>query len=164
MPNADRWNIPFVNKALLDYLEHDRHKEYKSLILSVVKNDDEPGAKYNLWTLLMNKDCAESEIKHASERIANLYCADTNIAKYLHECIMYNPKFNYVSVSTKSGRDMKNNYSLDLHLSVPYDSNVEKQFENADKVVARCKEVLTIMLVESKTVPYEKIDPEESKA
>ncbi len=154
---ADKWNIPFVNKSLLDYLEHDRHKEYKSLILSVVKNDDEPGAKWNLWTLLMNKDCAESEIKHASERIANIYCADESIQKYLHKCIMYNPKLGTLEISAKDRRDMRSNHSLSLYVHLR--SNDDK---DVDKAIATCKEVLTMMLVESKAVPYEKVDPEES--
>ncbi len=154
---ADKWNIPFVNKSLTDYLEKDKYKEYKSLILSVVKNDDEPGAKWNLWTLLMNKDCAESEIKHASERIANIYCSDKNISKYLHECIMYNPKLRTLTISAKSGRDMRNDRSLDIYVHLRSNDDAD-----VDKAIAECKEVLTMMLVESKTVPYEKVDPEES--
>ncbi len=155
---ADRWNIPFVNKSLLDYLENGRHKDYKTLIEAVVKDDSNPGAKWNLWTLLMNYDCAESEIKHASERIAHLYCADKNISKYLDECIMYNPKMRDLTISSKSRRDMKNDYSLSIYVDLR--SHDDK---DVDKAIATCKEVLTMMLVESKTVPYEKVDPEESK-
>jgi hypothetical protein len=151
---ADRWNIPFVNNALKHYLEDKEFSQYKTLINMVINDDSQPGAKYNLWTLMMNHGTNSIIGENLSKALKNVYCADKNIQEYVHNAVMYNPKLGYVSITSKSRRDMKLDYSLDIY--IPCSS------ERADKIVETCKEVLTMMLVESKTVPYEKVDPEES--
>lgn len=148
-------NIEFINNVLRKYLVSKEYKQYAALIEAVIKDDANTSAKYNLWTLIMNHGTEKLSMENMSTRLANLYCADKNINEYLDSIIFFNPKLNYVEISGKSGKDSKDEYSLYLTFPVQYDSDVKKHFENADKVINRIKEIMQMILLESRTISAE---------
>lgn len=142
----------FANERLAYYLTNENMEQYSKLIEYVMKDEAPIAVKYNLMCLLMNHGTQNLTIANLADRLRNLYCSDESIQKYLDETVVFNPKLGYVSISAKSGRDMEDDCSKDIHLKVPYDADVDKYFENARRLIANAREVLTMMFLETKTV------------
>ena len=140
----DQWNISFVNERLASYLELDDYRDYSSLINYVIQGND-PKAKWNLFTLLMNNGTEKIIVENLTKQLRTLYCSDENIAAYVKDAIFYNPKLGYVSISSKSRMDMNNDYTLDICIPC-------KSFEDSERLIKRIEEVLTMMLMEAKTI------------
>lgn len=134
-----------VNERLSYYLDKEEYEDFWELIKTIIKDDAPRKAKYNLLCLLMDRSTQDMVIDNLRDRLRNVYCSDKNIAAYLNKRIGYNPKLGYVYIEAKSQRDMENYNSLYIHLPVKHDS--------ADQLMERCREVLTMMLIESKTIP-----------
>lgn len=141
----------FIVKRLEEYLHDIKYQSYKQLI-EFVKDGDDIKAKYNLMTLLMEYGTEQLCVRNLQERLKNVYCSDENIEVYINKIVSFNPKLGYVSIEASHGRDMENDYSLDIHLPVKSDADIDKYFENARLVEERAKEVLRMILMESKTV------------
>lgn len=134
-----------VNEQLSKYLDDKEYEEFGQLIKTIIKDDVPRNAKYDLLCLLMDHRTQDMMINNLRDQLRNIYCSDKNIEAYLNEAVGYNPLLGYVYVNAKSQRDMENYNSLYIHLPVKHD--------NADKLIERTREVLTMMLVESKTIP-----------
>ena len=134
----------FINEALARYLENKTFKKYSKLIKKIMADDVDIDIKYNLWTMMLNHACEKSHAENVTKQLCEFYCADENISSYLNGAIRFNPKFNEITIEAKSRCDMKMDYSL--YISIPCSS------EDANKEMARIKEVLTMILMEAKTV------------
>lgn len=135
-----------VNEQLSRYLDSIEHEEYLELIKTIIKDDVSRAAKYDLLCLLMDHSTQDMMINNLRARLRNFYCSDKNIEAYLNEAVQYNPLLGYVSIEPKSRRDMENYSSLYISLPIKHDKDVDKLMEHA-------REVLTMILVESKTIP-----------
>ena len=140
-------DLDFVNGRLKGYLDSKeyRYTQYKELIKAVIKDDSNIKAKYNLYCLLMNYGTNKIVVDNLSQRLEELYRSDENINTYLDDAIRYNPKLGYVSIEAHHQRDMKNNCSRYIHIPC--------RPEQADHIMETAKEVLTMMLMEVKTIP-----------
>jgi uncharacterized linocin/CFP29 family protein len=125
-------------------LANEDYKSYAKLIKAALDDNFPIDAKFNLYCLLMNHGTEKLCVENLTTQLRNLYCSDENIEKYVHEAVFYNPKLGYVSISSKSRRDINHDYSADI--------SIRCSEENADRTLKRVKEVLTMMLLESKTV------------
>jgi hypothetical protein len=139
------WNIPFINKTLSSYLENDEYNQYSKLINMVIADDTNPGAKYNLYALFMNHGTEKIVVENLTKKLHEFYCSDANITEYVKNAVCYNPKLGYISISAKSRRDMNDDYTLDICIPC-------KSFEDSERIIKRVEEVLTMMLMEAKTV------------
>lgn len=148
----DPKRIEFVNNVLREYLANDKYKSYSKLIEATLQDNVSMGAKYNLWTLFMNFGTAKLTASQLSERLCEVYKSDKNIEEYINKIVSYNPKLNYISIQASSRMDMKDDHNLDIHVSVNSGSSLEEQFENADRITTKIKEVLTMILFESKSI------------
>ena len=137
-------DIEFINNTLKKYLEHKDFKEYDSLIEAILKDDVPISAKYNLWSLIMNHGTEKLCVENLSNQLFNFYSSDKNIEAYLNKIVNFNPKLGSISIESKSRQDMKLDYSLSIDLPVKID--------NAAHIMKRVKEVLTMILIESRTV------------
>ena len=137
-------DLDHVNKQLRYYLTDKDSKQYAKLIEAALDDNFPIEAKYNLYCLLMNHGTEKLCVENLTAKLHSLYCSDENIAKYVHEAVTYNPKLGYVSISSKSRQDMNNDYSLDICVPCSY--------ENYERVIKRTEEVLTMILMEAKTV------------
>lgn len=154
VPSADEERqLKFINDHLIRYLEKPEYKQYSKLI-NLILESDSISAKYNLFTLLMNHDTDVLTINGLRDRLHNLYCADLNIEAYIDSIIEYNPKLNYISISSKSGFDINDNGSASINVRTPHNADVNKQFADASEMVKSIKDVLRIILTESKTIPF----------
>jgi hypothetical protein len=146
--------IEFINNILVKYLEHKYYKNYDALIEATIKSDD-LGAKYNLWTLFMNNSHAKREAEQLVNRLSSIYCDDKNIEKYLDSIIWFNPKLGYVEITAKSKQDSRNDGNLGIKIAVKHDADTDKYFAKADSIIETVKEVLRMILLESRTVSPE---------
>lgn len=137
-------DVEFINKSLRSYLELKEFENYSKLIQEVLKDNIAIEAKYNLYCLLMNHMTERLCVENLSRQLRQLYCSDKNVEAYVNEAVDYNPKMGYVSIDSKSRRDMSHDYSL--YIRIPCSN------DNADDTVKRAKEVLTMILMEAKTV------------
>jgi len=140
-------DLDFVNGRLAYYLDSKeyRYTQCKSLIEAVIKDDSNIKAKYDLYCILMNTGTDKLVIDNLTSRLESIYRSDININTYLDHAIRYNPKLGYVSIEAYHQRDIKNNCSRYIHIPcMP---------EQADHIMETAKEVLTMMLMEVKTIP-----------
>lgn len=135
-----------VNEQLSNYLDDKEYEDFWELIKTIIKDGVSRAAKYDLLCLLMDHRTQDMMINNLRDRLRNFYCSDKNIEAYLNEAIQYNPLLGYVSIEPKSRRDMENYNSLYISLPIKHDKDV-------DMLMDRAREVLTMMLVESKTIP-----------
>jgi hypothetical protein len=142
-------NIEFVNERLQYYLDSKeyRYTQCNSLIAAIIKDDSNIKAKYDLYCLLMNTGTDQLVINNLTSRLESIYRSDVNINAYLDHCVRYNPKMGEVTIEAYHRRDMKDDCSKYIRI-------VCKQ-ENANHIIDTAKEVLTMMLMESKTIPNE---------
>jgi len=142
-----------ANKLLNTYLENQDYEESWALIRSVIQNDNDINAKYDLLCLLMNGNTMELIIDNLQRQLCHIYLSDKNIEAYLDKAVQFNPLLGYVSIEARSRRDMKNESSLCIGIPVTRKSDIDKQCEEAERIMTTVKEVLTMMLVESRTIP-----------
>lgn len=141
----------YINERLDYYLNNSNYDSYIHLIKSVKEGDDLK-AKYNLYLLLMSLQTERLHSENLEKRLSNIYCDDKNIEEYLNKIIDFNPKLGYVSIQASHGMDMKNDHSLYLTLKVESNSDINIYFDNAHQIIKKAKEVLRIILMESKSV------------
>lgn len=144
-------NDNFINETLQEYLNNKDHEQHRELIKDVLQNNSNE-TKYYLWTLLMNYDTMKCTVESLSNHLQGLYCSDKDVQSYIDRIVSFNPKLSYISISAVSGLDMKLDNSLDIQIRVPANNNTEQHFANADKIMKKVKEVLTMILVESKGI------------
>ena len=136
-------NVDFINEKLSFYLKDKEHEWHHDLIEFIIKSDS-IDAKYNLWNLLMEYGTRKLCIQNLTERLCNFYAGDKDITAYVDQAVYYNPKLGYVGIEAKSRRDMKDDCSLSI--------DIRCSEENADQVINRIKEVLTMILIETQTI------------
>ncbi len=145
--------LSHLNNELSEYLKDDKYSDYHSLIKFVVNETSDMKVKSNLLCLLLNYRTEERVIKNLTEQLCTLYKSDT-LEKYLDQAVKFNPKLGYVYIESSSGKDMKNDHSLYISLPVKHDDNMEAYFNNAKVIMDKVKEVLTMILLESKTLSF----------
>ena len=148
-------NLSWINESLGLYLKAEEHKNYSTLIKAVIDDDTSANAiviKYNLFCLLMNSGTEKICVENLSKQLRSIYCSDTNIVDYVNQAVDFNPKLGYVSICPKYRRDMGGDHSLYLTLKVEYNDDNKIYIANAEEIMKTAREVLTMMLLESKTV------------
>lgn len=134
----------FINQSLSYYLTNNETKDYAGLTNFVIQSNDK-ASKWNLLTLFMNNKTQELTIENLTNRLKSIYLSDPNIATYVDRIVSYNPKLGHVSITSSSRQDMEDDCSL--YIDIPCYS------EDADRLIKKVKEVLTMILTESKTIP-----------
>lgn len=144
-------DLKWFNDRLKFQLEQKENLSYKRLIEAAIKSDDIE-VKCDLHILLMEHGTQKFVEENLRKAITEFYCADKDLDSYLDKIIFYNPKFNSISVSASHRQDMAQDSSLSIDVPVSYHENVDIQFEYANKQISNIKEVLKMILVESKTI------------
>lgn len=142
MPDAK-----FADEQLKWYLGQEEYKQYSSLINTILQDTVSVEAKYNLWCLLMNHGTEQLTVKNLSKQLREVYCSDKNIEAYVNKSVRYNPKLGYICIDSKHKLDMDGDGSA--YISIPCKE------EYANIAMERIKEVLTIILIETKTISPE---------
>lgn len=142
----------WIDERLASYLNNKEYDRYKNLIRAVMRSDS-IAAKYNLMTLFLEHGTRKIHIENLQERLKNLYCKDESLENYIHSIVNFNPKLNSIEISTKSGRDMKEDCSMYFVVDkAKYSDNMDEYFDDADKKMQRIKDYLRIILTESKNL------------
>jgi uncharacterized linocin/CFP29 family protein len=136
-------NIHSINDTLSKYLDNEEFSDYKALISLIINNDD-IYAKYNLSALLMNQGTAKLVTKQLVNQLHNFYSSDKHIEEYVNSVVGYNPIFGEIYISSKSGRDIDHDFSLNI--SIPCSG------DDLNREMKTIKEVLTMLLIQAKTV------------
>lgn len=138
----------YINERLSDHLKDQEIKRnYNKLINFVIASED-IGAKYNLLCLLMNHGTNSLCIENFSKQIRSIYCSDKNIESYLNNIIQWNPKLGYVSFEASTRSNINGDSSL--YITIPVND-----VDEAEREMKRIKEVLTMILMESKCLANE---------
>lgn len=149
-------NIKYVNEQLKSYLDKKGFGDYSKLIDYVLKDETPIHAKYNLLCLLMNHGSGKIALENMVRQFRELHCLNPDINEFLKERVFYNPKFGTITIES---RYSKNSISV----SVPHHKDIDKQFKAADEEMERLREVLTMIIIESRSVSIEEDNSEKSE-
>lgn len=141
----------FLNKKLEEFLNDKTFEEYKDIII-FVQNGADLKAKIKLLSLLSDYSCDLMYITNLKNRIKNIFRTEESFELYLDNIITFNPKLQYVELSPWNGLDINSDFSLSFKIPVSYDNDEKIYFNNAKKIKDELKEVLRLILIESKTL------------
>lgn len=141
----------FISSKLDELLVDPKYSDKSDLIL-FVKNGSDIKAKCQLFTLLAELNIDSITIDNLRKKIKHMFCSNSSVETYLSKIVCFNPILSYISISSSSGLDLEHDYSLDIIIPVPFDPNIDVYQETANKMMKDIKDVLTIILFESKTI------------
>ncbi len=141
-------DVDWVNSTLKALMNCGEYDSYKPLIEAVIKNDEASDAKYYLVAMLYDLSAERHHVEHLKKFVKNIFSKETDIDAYLDKLISCNPKFGTISISASHQLDMT--HSHNLFIEVP--AHFNKTREEVEAQINRIKEVLKMILLESKTV------------
>lgn len=144
-------DLEWFNERLTFQLNQEENQSYKHLIEAAIKSEDIK-IKCDLHVLLMHHSTQHIVEENLQKAITEFYCSDKDLDAYLDKIIFYNPKFGTISISAFHRMDMQHESTLEIEVPVRHHENIDKQFEEVRRVEKKIKEVLTMILVESKTI------------
>jgi hypothetical protein len=144
-------DLEWFNDRLKFQLEQPENYSYQYLIEATIKSEDVK-LKCDLNILLMNFYSSRIIEENLRKAITQFYCADKDIDSYLNKIVSYNPKFGTISITASHGSDMEHENSLCIEVPIRFHEDVEKQFQEVSKVEKKIKEVIKMILVESKII------------
>ena len=124
----------FISARLDELLNDKKYSDKLDLILSI-KNGNNVKAKYQLFTLLSESHIDSITIENLRKKIKYIFCSDSSIEDYLNKIVYFNPILSYISISTSSGKDMDDEYTLDIKIPVPFDNNTDIYIKTADNIM-----------------------------
>lgn len=134
-------------QAVKDSLQKELNKnKYSSLIKYILNSNEELQTELYLLFDELSFKCLEN--KNLQERLEKIY--DEPLDDLLSEVIKFNPKLNYVSLTSFSGFDEKDEHQIHLDIPVKYDEDINKHFDNADIIINKLKRIIKILLIDYK--------------
>lgn len=144
-------DIEWFNQQLTYWLNEEESYAYRDLIQAAIESSDVK-TKSELIVLLMDHRTEKLTTKLLREAITKFYCSDVSLDEYLKKIVSYNPKFGTISISASHGLNMEHDYNLDITVPVAHKADLDEQFEEVNRVEKKIKEVLKMILVETKSI------------
>jgi hypothetical protein len=139
-------DIEYANERLQSYLDSEEYRcaQIKGLLAAVINDNDNVKAKYDLLCFLMDHETNLLIIKNLSERLKEIYLSDKDINSYLDHSVRYNPLFQEITIDAFHRRAIDDDSSKYI--------TIKCKLEDRDSVMTTVKEVLTMMLIETKSI------------
>jgi len=146
----DKWNIPHINESLSKYLDKEDFDNYSSLIKSVIKNDNEPEAKYNLMCLLMNQDYLSSCVDSLRNKAKSFYKTGKSLNSHMQKVVQWNgPIVGGFTIQPTTNSDKSFNLETPKHImNLPND--VGEKYRAIDNYEKNIQDVIALICKESR--------------